>query len=287
MEDFSNILIVTDLDGTFFGEKAALVERNMKAIEYFKAGGGRFTIATGRMHCNMGKALPMAMELFNAPMICCNGALLYDMRTDTVLAERMIPAEIGLKLIDFIAENFGDVGARVSIPQGFMTSEDMLEAYPKLIRDLKTCDPDKFLVTPRENWDKYNWYKIVVRGDPARLDELRAAAEPLFSEYFDFSKSGATFFEAQSRGTTKAAMLDALRAHCEAQAGKRITMWCSGDYENDLTMLRKADVAVCPSNALDEVKAVCSYCLCHHTEGLMADIIELIIRQKGGNKTFA
>lgn len=286
MEDFSNILLVTDLDGTFFGEKASLVERNMKAIEYFKAGGGRFTIATGRMHCNMSKPLPMAKELFNAPIICCNGALLYDMKTETSIKERMIPGEYGKRIVDFVAENFRDLGIRVSVPEGFLTSEDMLEAYPKLLRDLNTCDPGKFVIAPRETWSNYNWYKLIVRGDPARLDELRAAIEPLFSRDFDMSKSGASFFEVQSQGTTKAAMLDALREHCEAEAGKRITVWCSGDYENDLTMLKKADVAVCPSNALNEVKAVCSYCLCHHTEGLMADIIELIIRQKGGNKTF-
>lgn len=49
MKDFSNILILTDLDGTFFGKHAKIIQRNIDAIEYFKAKGGRFSIATGRV----------------------------------------------------------------------------------------------------------------------------------------------------------------------------------------------------------------------------------------------
>jgi hypothetical protein len=41
-----------------------------------------------------------------------------------------------------------------------------------------------------------------------------------------------------------------------------------------------ADVSVCPTNALDSVKEVSDYCLCHHTEGLIADLIELIEEER-------
>ena len=80
LRDFSDILIITDLDGTFFGKDSRLVPRNLEAVERFKAGGGFFTLATGRMHCNMMKDLPVAAELVNAPMSACNGALLCDIR---------------------------------------------------------------------------------------------------------------------------------------------------------------------------------------------------------------
>ena len=48
MKRFEKIVIVTDIDGTFISDKEALVERNLAAIEYFKAHGGRFTVASGR-----------------------------------------------------------------------------------------------------------------------------------------------------------------------------------------------------------------------------------------------
>ena len=64
--------------------------------------------------------------------------------------------------------------------------------------------------------------------------------------------------------------------HREKKVGKPVRLFACGDYENDLTMLAAADVAVCPTNALDCVKAVADVCLCHHTEGLIANLIELI-----------
>ena len=49
MRDFSDFLIASDLDGTFLCEGQA-VARNLAALERFRAGGGIFTIATGRSH---------------------------------------------------------------------------------------------------------------------------------------------------------------------------------------------------------------------------------------------
>ena len=46
-----------------------------------------------------------------------------------------------------------------------------------------------------------------------------------------------------------------------------------GDQENDLPMLLAADIAACPDNAVEAVKAVCSLRLCHHDEGCIADLI--------------
>ena len=34
-----------------------------------------------------------------------------------------------------------------------------------------------------------------------------------------------------------------------------------GDYNNDIEMLQAADVAICPSNAVEEVKKVCDLVL--------------------------
>ena len=47
----------------------------------------------------------------------------------------------------------------------------------------------------------------------------------------------------------------------------------------DLEMLRAADVAVCPENAIDSVKEICDLCLCDHKQGVIADLIEHIERE--------
>ena len=53
-------------------------------------------------------------------------------------------------------------------------------------------------------------------------------------------------------------------------------LWCIGDYENDIEMLRDADVAVCPANAMDAVKAIADVQVCHCKDGALADMIDEI-----------
>ena len=65
-------------------------------------------------------------------------------------------------------------------------------------------------------------------------------------------------------------------AYLEAEYGYPITVYAAGDYGNDTQMLECADVAVCPSNALPEIKAICDHVFCDHDEGLIADIVRHI-----------
>ena len=48
MAKYDQIVIVSDIDGTFLGTGGQLVARNLAAIEAFKREGGRFTLATRR-----------------------------------------------------------------------------------------------------------------------------------------------------------------------------------------------------------------------------------------------
>lgn len=41
---FDGILILSDFDGTFAGEGGRIIDRNILAIEYFRANGGHFSV---------------------------------------------------------------------------------------------------------------------------------------------------------------------------------------------------------------------------------------------------
>jgi len=49
---------------------------------------------------------------------------------------------------------------------------------------------------------------------------------------------------------------------------------CVGDYENDIGMLRRADMGVAVSNALDCVRAAADITLCSNDENAIAALIE-------------
>ena len=277
MADLSNILIVTDLDGTFFGKHGAPIERNLEAVERLKAQGGHFTIATGRTNLNLKHKLHDAADLVNAPVVGCNGAMLCDLKTDKIIAGRLMNRDHVIELIDLMIRDFPDLGARISVEEGFLSSPAQRARCPEVDHDLERVAPAKVFTLPEEEWVSIaDWYKVVVRGPVDRTDEFRAAAEARWRGRFETSKSGKAYLEFQAPGTTKATMLPALREYVEGKVGKPVRLFACGDYENDLTMLAAADVAVCPANALDSVKAIADLCLCHHTEGLIASLIELI-----------
>ena len=277
MADLSNILIVTDLDGTFFGDHGAPIERNLEAVARLKAQGGHFTIATGRTNLNLKHKWSDAADLVNAPVVGCNGAMLCDLRTDKMIDGRLMNREHVVELIEYMIKEYPDLGARVSVEEGFLSSPGQRERCPEVDRDLNKVAPAKVFTLPEEEWTTIaDWYKVVVRGAIERTDEFRAVAEAKWPGRFVTSKSGAAYLEFQAPDTTKATMLPALREYVEKKVGKPVKLYACGDYESDLTMLAAADVAVCPTNALDCVKAIADHCLCHHTEGLIASLIELI-----------
>lgn len=280
MIDFSDTLILTDLDGTFFGKKSSLVPRNMEAIERFKAAGGFFTVATGRHFSNIFKPIPGIRELVNAPIVCCNGALLYDVKSSEIISERFIPYEYGKKVVDYIIGHYPTGAIRASTPGGFLVDSEALERSEMLKHDVSTSTPGYYHVVPYDEWNCLGWYKLVVREEAEKIDPMREELEKIGFEGIQFSRSGKTFFEVMSVGTDKACCIEPLRAYASSISGKKVKVYACGDYENDAGMLQAADCGVCPANAEDKVKAVADYCLCDHTEGLIADLIEMLEREK-------
>ena len=84
-------LLSFDLDGTFLYSETET--QNAEAIRYFTENGGRFTFATGRAadHLRQRDLLP----LINAPACLCNGSLVYDYSTETVLKECRVDFPVG------------------------------------------------------------------------------------------------------------------------------------------------------------------------------------------------
>ena len=50
MGKFDGLLLVSDFDDTLYDSRHRVPERNLEAIAYFRAQGGKFTVATGRAH---------------------------------------------------------------------------------------------------------------------------------------------------------------------------------------------------------------------------------------------
>jgi len=78
MKKFEKYMIVSDMDGTFFGEKALVLQNNLDAIRYFSDNGGVFTFASGRDYVVLTQFYPELAKIVSCPAVLCNGSYLYD-----------------------------------------------------------------------------------------------------------------------------------------------------------------------------------------------------------------
>lgn len=260
MCDFNGIIIVTDLDGTFVSTKGALVERNLEAIERFKAGGGLFTFATGRVIWSMSGLISTYREIVNAPMVLCNGATLYDPQIGKDIYADLLDEDDTIEALEFIRSRFPVTKRFVYVGDEYTQIQDIDGIELEMRRGL-------------------GWHKVLVDCPTELIGELDDTVRAALPGRFAYSRSAPFLFELLPPGSTKGRMLKRMKEYYKKQ-GIDVTVYAVGDYDNDVDMLRSADVSCCPSNALGSVKELCNVHLGHCDGGAIADLIELIEQGK-------
>lgn len=268
MGKFDNIIIVTDLDGTFFNDDSKPPQNNVDAVKYFTSNGGHFSFSTGRNESILKKIIPDTISLNNMPAILSNGAYMYDFDTDVRTEEVILPVHETKALIEEIEEKFSESAVRWNCEEGFVTYDlEKLSKYDLPV--YRNALPEY----TKEYIYSQKLYKAVIAAPKEDVVAIRD---------FIASKSGGKF----SYSITTPYSVEIM--HCDATKGKALkklkkllgipdaVVYAMGDYENDYDMLTSADVSVCPSNALDSIKDICDMVLCSNNDGLFADLIKVI-----------
>ena len=268
MGKFDNIAILTDLDKTFLADGSKMVDRNVEAIEYFKSEGGLFSLATGRMHYNLENTVVGVDKLVNAPAVMCNGTYFYDFQAKNRFSETFMDGEAVYKAVEFVHNCFKTTRMRGSYEGGYVIPDG--DGYMK--KELFDRGIMQVTELPLEKWNLSTWYKMVFLDTSQNLNLLEQSLREKFPDVFEYNRSTEIALELQMSGVNKSILFDSFREYY-AKQGKKIKLYACGDNENDVAMLKKADVAVCPSNAIDKVKAIADVCLCSNNEGVIADLI--------------
>ena len=269
---FSGIVLATDLDGTFLTKNPEGRRRTLEAIAYFKENGGHFTFATGRYYnAVFGGSYFDTATLLNLPAVTGNGSCLYDYAAGKALEQTPIPYELVRELYFEMKRISPSSGVRAITDRGVVYTE---LSNPMMVADFEWLSPKRpsFLLSIDE-WREYDLYKLAVRDELAVVDDLKPRLAELFRGRLEVSQSDDTLIDVQAFGVTKAR---GLRRLCELCFDHPVTLVEAGDYYNDLEMMQVADLAFCPENAVDAVKSVCRKTLCHHDQGVIADVIEIL-----------
>lgn len=265
--DFSNVIIMTDLDGTLLTSEKQILDRDMEAIERFRAKGGRFTLATGRGY---SMAAPVAEKVgLDMPAVIFNGAAVYDFAANRFLWQSEIEHEAEDNIRRLI-EAVPDVGIEVLHGQNvYVPALNDVERHHLALENVKP------VLCAFEEIPKDGWLKALVAYPPENMQRVIDFTSADSRGNVDWVRSGDVFYEMLPRGVNKGSGFKRL-LKLTGNTG-RFTVGM-GDYMNDSQLIRDADLGAAVASAQDEVKAVADIVLCDNDSGAMSELISYIER---------
>jgi Cof subfamily protein (haloacid dehalogenase superfamily) len=235
--------VASDLDGTIVRSDGTVSDRTREALAAVEAAGASFVMVTGRPTRWMRAVAEQTGHAGTA--ICANGAVVYDLHTETVVRSSLLTAASARQVVDALRDALPGIAFAVErLGEGFAHE-------PAYRPRWDSADPraqahvDELVST--------DVVKLLARHEELTADELLAAARAAV-------ESGATLthsshdglLEISAADVSKASALAALAAEQGAAAEDVVAF---GDMPNDLPMLLWAGLGVAVANAHPEVLA--------------------------------
>lgn len=263
MKKYTNILLLSDMDGTLLNSKSLVSKKNKEAIDYFIENGGLFGVATGRSQNNSMNFLSGIQV--NAPCILYNGSGVYDYGSKQFLLLYELPK---LKLITFLKHcliEFPDISIQIYSPEMCCFISPKSQVSPEIIELHQPC-----VFCRIEDMIELPWIKLLFIGKTEELTELN-------EEMNDFGLekelhrvfSSEIYLECLPYGINKGSALLSIKE----RMGDNYKIYAVGDYYNDFEMLQAADVGIATQNAIASLKEVADRITVNNDESAIADII--------------
>ncbi|MGN1480830.1 Cof-type HAD-IIB family hydrolase [Porcipelethomonas sp.] len=269
MPDLSNILLITDMDGTLLPGNKILSPKDTDAINRFRKDGGKFTIATGR---TLQSAIKYIEKLeIDIPVILYNGSLIYDTHTDKVMFTDELPEcakDIARELFDFMKNPGGEV---LRLDNIYVVCNNEYEQD-----HVRICQVEP-AYSELDSVPEGGWFKILFADEPDHIAQLE---EYVKNQNYpvDFVRSHDTFIEMLPHGSSKGA---ALKEYIKLMGMENFKVISAGDYHNDIEMIQAADIGAATANAQQDVKNAADVVLRNTSdEAAIAELIDMIYSEK-------
>lgn len=249
MKDLSKVIFITDLDGTLLPTDKKLNPKDLEAISFFRACGGKFTVATGR-------AVQSAAQYFDAlkpdePVIVLNGGGIFDCKENCFTWQKLVDSS-SYDIVKKILDEFPSIGGEIDFSDRIAVIQD--SPKEKYHIDISY----KNILVANENINNVSsdgWCKVLFAAESDEIDKLETYVAENGFEKLTFVRSSSYFYEILPNDCSKGY---ALKKMLELYNKSDYTVVACGDFYNDIEMLEAADISVAPSNAIDEIKKIVS-----------------------------
>ena len=268
-QQYSDWLVASDIDGTLHTKLRTLPEINKKTIDRFMAGGGNFTLASGRPVNSLERAYRRVNP--NCPAIILNGAGIYDFHTNSLVWKKTV-SEKGREFVKAMRKKYSrgfdrlEVGV-FGLEKVYITDKGLLSLGQVFF------DNVPYILTDIDSVPDDDWFKVIFWGNPLTIKKLKKDAESA-KEYGNFMSSSPVTFEMLENGVHKGTAVLKL---AEILGIDQKHTAAIGDYYNDWDMLKTVGFPACAGQAPKPIHEICKYVACHCNNGCVADLLKLIM----------
>lgn len=263
MDKFKGLVLISDVDGTLIDENNEVPKENIEAIEYFRAHGGKFTLATGRIPEALFPVLPGLTLDF--PCICHNGCSIYDVNKREYIAtvELEKQAKCAAEEIMKISPKSG---VEIMTPDGIYVikktkATDFHLEFEKITARYKNSFGD--VTVP--------WLKILFAQSDEETGYINEKMmNSSWKEDFTIIRTHRFYFEIFNKNASKGSGLKKL---CKEYGIDLKNVISIGDNDNDLSMIEISGIGAATGNAPDYVKEKAQIITKTNSDGAVADLI--------------
>lgn len=264
-------LYATDLDGTLLRPDKSISDSAADALNRLVESGVLFTYATARSYSS---ASPLLTKLhLTCPAVTFNGVFVIDPRDGRHLAENIFTPDSIKTAVDYF--NANDLAPLVySYIDGRERVSYLADRLEDVYGYVSTRSADKRLrpVKSREELFQGKIFYFTLldpKTDRSELDGVFSRENGFAVNMMpDTYNKDEIWYEIFNKNASKAS---ALLQVMEMVHADRLV--CFGDNNNDLSMIRTADVGVAVSNACDELKRCADKVIGSNEDGAVAEYI--------------
>jgi Cof subfamily protein (haloacid dehalogenase superfamily) len=236
-------VVATDLDGTLIRSDGTVSERSRRVLAAAEDVGVLVVLVTGRPPRWMASVIEQTGHRGIA--VCANGALVYDLHTESVVEEHLLEPEIAAEVVRALRDSLPGLAFGVERGERGFAHEPSYrpgwDTNDKLVAGL-----DDILQDPMA--------KLLARHPELDPDTLLSRAREVVGELATLTHSSREgLLEISAAGVSKASTLELI---CRERGFSAADVVAFGDMPNDVPMLSWAGWSVAVANAHPDVMAV-------------------------------
>jgi Cof subfamily protein (haloacid dehalogenase superfamily) len=253
--------ILLDVDGTLTNDRKVITPRTREALLACQDAGVILVLASGRTQGGLSRyAADLDLEHHGGVLVCYNGAKSVNCDTGEVYFEQAMTVDQGKRVLEhmkkFDVAPVIDHGEYMYVNDAFFTIER--DGKPWHIIEYEGHSNNYLLCEKRDLAATAEWpiNKILTAGQPEYLQEVWQEMQAPFEGELSAMFTAPHYFEFTPLGVDK---VRALKDTFDVLGIDQSEVMSFGDAQNDLTMIKWAQIGVAMGNADDCVKEIADY----------------------------